>query len=208
MSYELNIETSKTAVIAEVNKTCAYTGARTITQDGKNLYNNISTDKYTAEMLERFWYEACALIVQAGKDFVKATSNADDIFDITFTLPDKYNTALDGSIKQLVFSYIVWYILANWLEVCGMSELAQSYMTTAQLFLKQLDNLLYSRTTARASIAEGAEGSNQLGDLVDSMAGNDSANGDETENDSNNFGDSLPQNYGNFLKVQRYDFAK
>ena len=42
---ELIITITKADVIAEVNKTSAYIGAKTITQDGENLYYNISTIK-------------------------------------------------------------------------------------------------------------------------------------------------------------------
>ena len=54
---ELTINILKADVMAEVDKTSAYVGAKTITQDGGNLYYNISTIKEDAEMLERYWRE-------------------------------------------------------------------------------------------------------------------------------------------------------
>jgi len=231
MSYELKITVKKSDVIAEVNKTCAYIGARTVSQDGGNLYKNLSTSKYDAEMLQRFWDEACAILAQAGKEYVRVSESSDEGWTVTYALPDKYNTALDGSVRQFVFSYIVWYVLAQWLETCGMAAAAQSYGQSAQMFLSHLDSFLSTRTTSRSDLAEGEEGDNQLGDTVDSMAGDDNADGNEPEGDNqlgdtvdsmagddnadgnepegdNQLGDSLPQGYGNFLKVQKYSFAR
>ena len=66
---ELTINILKADVMAEVDKTSAYVGAKTITQDGGNLYYNISTIKEDAEMLERYWREACSDVAAWRKSF-------------------------------------------------------------------------------------------------------------------------------------------
>lgn len=191
MSYILNIEIKRSDVVAEVNKTCGYIGARNIPQDGKTLYNNISSDKYSAEMLARYWNEACANVIVAGKEFVRKATGVDaDTLTLQYELSDTYNTALDESVRQLIFSYIVWYMLSLWLEMCGMTALAESYATSASGFLKNLDNYLYTRIVSRASTDVGEQADNQIGDEVESSDGDGSGDGDELEGD-NQIGDEV-----------------
>lgn len=203
MSYTLTIETKKADVIGEVNKTCAYMGARTVeTDDGKTLYHHVSTSKEDAEMLERFWREACTSVAATGKEYVSTTDYTDEAFTIGYSLSDTYNKAMDGSVRQDVFSFIVEYILSKWLSVCGLDEMAKLHGDVALLTEKQLGVFLYARTTTRNSKTEG-EGPNTLGDLVDSHGGDGS--GDEDEG-SNEIGGTLPQDWGE-VKVERYTWG-
>jgi len=189
MSYSLRITVQRSDVFTEVNKTCGYIGVRYITKDGGSLYDAVSSDRYTQEMLLRFWNEACASVVTAGKEFVSSASGVDSsALVIGYTLSDAYNTSMDGSIRQLVFSYIVWYILFKWLEVCGLSELSQSYGQTAQLFLKQLDDMLYTRKTSRNLKSDSMTGDNVFGDVVAGDGGGGDDDGDEPVGD-NQIGD-------------------
>lgn len=194
MGYRLTIETRKADVIAEVNKTCAYMGARTMeTEDGKRLYGHISTSKEDAEMLERYWREACTTVAATGKEYVAATDYEDDAFTIGYALSDSYNKAMDGSVRQSVFSFIVEYILSKWLDTCGLAEMAKLHGDVALLTEKQLDVFLYARTLTRNAKAEDA-GGNTLGDLVDSYdAGDD--DGDDEDAGKNVIGD-LVDSYG------------
>lgn len=227
MSYILNIEIQRKDIINEVNKTCGYIGARNIPQDGKTLYNNVSSDKYTAEMLTRYWNEACANVIVAGKEFVRKATGVDaEALTLQYELSDTYNTALDESVRQLIFSYIVWYMLSLWLEMCGMTALAESYAKSAAAFVKQIDNYLYTRMVSRASTDESTDNDNQIGDEVSDIDGDGSGDGDEPEGDnqigdevesfggdgsgdgdepegSNEIGGELPQQFGE-VKVKEY----
>ena len=86
---ELIITITKADVIAEVNKTSAYIGAKTITQDGENLYYNISTIKEDAEMLERYWNEACSNVAAVAKEYVTAAVTTDTDWTLTLDMPAK-----------------------------------------------------------------------------------------------------------------------
>lgn len=195
MSYTLTLETRKADVIGEVNKTCAYMGARIVArEDGGKLYNQISTSKEDAEMLERFWREACTTVAATAKEFVSETGYTEEAFTITYNLSDSYNTAMDGSVRQAVFSFIVEYILARWLNVCGMADLAKLRGAMADLTLKQLDVCLYTRKVQRGGGVE-PSGGNTIGDIVESQEATD----DDTDSEpsgGNTIGGIFPQNLG------------
>lgn len=178
MSYELEITISKSDVLAEVDKTLSYTGKRTLTKEGGDEYDHVWTNKYDAEMMERFIAEAEAILVQACHDFVSAQETTDGAFTVTYGLPENYNKAVDWSVRQMMFSFIVWYVLSRWFRVCGMETVAQNYLETAKLFLKRAGDMLYSRTFSRAK-----EGKERV---------------------SNAFGGTQPQNYGE-VKVEVYE---
>jgi len=209
-------------VVEEVNKTAAYTGARTLTQRG-NEYDHISIDSQTEEMLDRMWLEASKSLLSVGKQFVRVNEDAEatmyadvvttedeyndvtsttayndvvarildsesDILTYAYLLPDNYNTAMDASIAQMCLSYIVQYIMAAWLQVCGMPQESNSYIQSATSLLKLLDGFLYARIYTRA--AEGGESTlAQLGDKVTDIAG-DGTSG-ETETATNQLGDKV-----------------
>lgn len=152
----------KADVIAEVNKTSAYIGAKTITQDVGNLYYNISTIKEDAEMLERYWREGCANVAAVAKAYVSGTSADDTQWEVTLEMPSTYNTSYDGVIKQRMFSYIVRYILLNWLTMCGFdSGVIQIYSGECGSLLDGIDDILHARLFKRA--ADGPESSNEYG---------------------------------------------
>ena len=152
----------KAEVMAEVSKTSAYIGAKTITQDGGNLYNNISTIKEDAEMLQRYWDEACSNVASAGKEFVAAVGSGDAQWTLTLEMPEKYNDALTGVLAQRVFSYVVRYILANWLLLCGFgASVVEVYRQDALSLLAAVQDTLYARRFTRP--VDDAEGDNAIG---------------------------------------------
>jgi len=179
MNYELEIKIKKSEVLAEVDKTLSYTGKRTLTQDGGNEYGHIWTNKYDSEMMERFIAEAEARLVLACHDFVSAQETTDEAFTVTYCLPETHNEAVDWSVRQMMFSFIVWYVLSRWFRVCGMEAVAQSYLETAKLFLKRAGDSLYSQKLTRAK--------------------------EWKERDNNAFGGTRPQNYGE-VNVEFYPF--
>lgn len=159
---ELVITIMKADVIAEVSKTSAYIGAKTITQEGENLYYNISTIKEDAEMLERYWNEACADVAAVAKEYVTAADMSDADWTLTLDMPSKYNHAFDGVLKQQVFSYIVRKVLYHWLLTCNYDVNAlKVYSDECDSLLAGIDGILHARKFTRAE--DGPTGDNVFG---------------------------------------------
>ena len=159
---QVTISIKKEDVIKEVNKTSAYIGAKTINNDGTgNLYYNISTIKEDAEMLQRYWEEALSNVLSVAKPFVSDVDEQ-DTWSVTLTMPSNYNPAFDGVIKQKIFSYVVTYVLLNWLTLCNVATaVIQYYSTETASMLSGVDDILHARLFTRA--AEGLETDNKFG---------------------------------------------
>ena len=188
---ELVITITKADVIAEVNKTSAYISAKTITQDGEDLYYNISTIKEDAEMLERYWNEACSNVAAVAKEYVTAAVTTDTDWTLTLDMPAKNNKAFDGVLKQQIFSYIVRMILYKWLLMCNYDVNAlKVYNDECNGLLIGIGDILHARTFTRAD--DGPTGNNILG------TGEAPDFGDEEgeKTGDNNYGGDMRQNIG------------
>ena len=174
-----------------MNKTSAYIGAKTITQDGENLYYNISTIKEDAEMLERYWNEACSNVAAVAKEYVTAAVTTDTDWTLTLDMPAKYNKAFDGVLKQQVFSYIVRMILYKWLLMCNYDVNAlKVYNDECNGLLIGIGDILHARTFTRAD--DGPTGDN----IVGTGEAPDFGDEEEEKTGDNNYGGDMRQNIG------------
>lgn len=188
---EVVITITKADVIAEVNKTSAYIGAKTIAQDGENLYYNISTAKEDAEMLERYWGEACSSVAAVAKEYVTAAEMSGTAWTLTLDMPSKYNKAFDGVLKQQVFSFIVRAILCEWLLTCNYYVNAlKVYADERNGLLMGIDDILHARIFTRAG--DGPTGGNAYG----TAEAPDLGGGEEEKTGSNSYGCDIRQNIG------------
>lgn len=159
---ELTINVLKADVMAEVDKTSAYIGVKIITQDGGNLYYNISTIKEDAEMLERYWREACSDVAVVAKEFVKSAETTDTDWTLTMEMPAKYNTGFNEVLKYRVYSYITRAVLIKWLLLCSFSaNIIKVFQEEAHGMLIGIEDILYARNMTRA--ADGVTGDNSYG---------------------------------------------
>lgn len=162
---ELTIKIVKADVMAEVDKTSANVGAKAITQDGGNLYYNISTIKEDAEMLERYWREACSDVAAVAKEFLKSAETTETDWTLTLEMPAKYNTGFNEVLKYRVFSYIVRKMLISWLLLCGFSvDMIKVFAEEASGMLRGIEDILYARDMTRATEGEARNGNSFGGD--------------------------------------------
>lgn len=190
---EISITIDKAGVMAEVAKTSAYIGAKARTQDGGNLYGDIAATKEDEEMLGRYWEEACSNVAAAAKDFVTDTDGSEGGWTATLGMPEKYNEAFTGVLQQRATSYVVSYIVACWLLLCGMdAAVVGVYRQDAALMLGAVQDILYARNSVRP--ADNAAASNSIGtaDLPDFGSDGDG----EEMSGSNSIGGDTPQNFG------------
>lgn len=182
--------------MTEVRKTLEYMGFRTITDNGGNVYDILSASKEQEEMLDRFFDEGVSNIASAGKEFSRiiqgyATDMANYTVEFIASVKDEYEVF----ISQDIVSYLVHYIIAQWLLLGNIAaDKVQIYFTIAQNFLRSYKTWIGSN--GRGDGAE-SKGGNEIGDTVDSFVveDEDSAETDEAEG-CNQIGDDLPQQFG------------
>ena len=143
----LMLTVSKRAVMEEVMKTSEYAGAKTVGDEG--AYNRIMAADEDAEMLERFWTEACGNITDAAKRNIGLVApqaagespDPDNDYVLKLMMPEEFNGALEGSMRTLLYNYVVQYVTAQWFALAGapLAEVAgKAASSTLDAFVRML----------------------------------------------------------------------
>lgn len=143
---EINFTINKDAVLEEVAKTTAYIGAKSQLNDGQTLYNQIFVTGEDRKMIERFWKEACNTVTNITKRFINTASDithdrpADYI--LTFSMSDRFDKNLIGSISASMFSLFVSYIMYKWCEIVAKDK-AKEYSDNVAALIESINAKLY-----------------------------------------------------------------
>jgi len=146
----VNFNISKRAVYNEVAKTTSYTGAKFTGDD--DAYLRIFTTDEDRLMLERFFNEASASITDLVKPFIVSVStnsdpaelNIDNNYDVTLELSSRYDTTLNGSVHDAIFSFFVNLIIAKWYRFTNKGE-EKIYADAAAHFINDINSKIYYR---------------------------------------------------------------
>ncbi len=146
----LVLTVSKRAVMEEVMKTAEYAGAKTVGDEG--AYVRIMAADEDAEMLERFWTEACDSVTDTAKgrigvvaaQFAGGCPDPDNDYVLKLVMPEEFNGALEGSMGTLLFNYIVQSVTAKWFALAG-APLAEVTDKAASMTLGAFVRMLHER---------------------------------------------------------------
>lgn len=123
----------KAKVYEEVAQTTAYTGAK---MDGdEKAYERISTIDGDQSQLERFWNESCVAVCETLKRYMQSETVTETTFTVTLGLSSAFDTTLQGSMAQELFSFFVMNITAKWYTFTNKKEAAE-YGASALAFLE------------------------------------------------------------------------
>lgn len=132
------ISIDKTTVLAEIEKTTAYTGARYAGDE--TAYDRIHASEETHEQFSRYWDEAIGTIVDILKPFIAGAPGGD--WSVSIEYPSSRDTNLIGSIEQSAEAYVVSYMLGKWYAITNKSE-SDKYLTEATGFIRDIRSKLY-----------------------------------------------------------------
>lgn len=113
---------TKTAVYNEVAKTTSYGGKKA--QEDGSAYERMRTTPEDEELLARFWTEACDVVTSIVRPFLVSVSDASD-YSLELSLPARYDTALNDTLQDTVFSLIVNIIISSWYGIANKEEEAK-----------------------------------------------------------------------------------
>lgn len=150
----LMLTVSKRAVMEEVMKTSEYAGAKTAGDEG--AYVRIMAADEDAEMLERFWSEACDSITDTAKGNIGIVAaqaaggcpDPDNDYVLKLMMPEEFNSALEGSMGTLLFNYMVQSVTAKWFALAG-APLAEVTDKAAAATLGAFVRMLHERMPPR-----------------------------------------------------------
>lgn len=162
MKKEVILSVSKQDVLDEVGKTTAYEGAKSSTAE-EDVYAKVATTRADAEMLERFWAEACAEATgvtaeyawsdgATGSDGAAGANGRDgangsdraagaDGLVLRLWMPERYNDAMTGAAEQALRSYLVNYVVSKWMALAKQGS-AESYAMMAAAAVKDMKSKL------------------------------------------------------------------
>ena len=127
---DITLSIPKSSVMNEVAKLTSYIGAKIITEDGGNAYDQVFTTNDDYAMLEKYWREAITATTGNLRKFIKTISavpqgsivDKEEVFEITLKMPARYDDIQTGAIQSALFSYFVNSITSKWLSLTHKSE--------------------------------------------------------------------------------------
>lgn len=120
---DITLSITKSSVMNEVAKLTSYIGAKILTEDGGNAYDQVFTTNDDYAMLEKYWREAINATTTNLRRFVSEISglsqgsevNKEEVLILTLKMPSRYDSALTSTVQSTLFNYFVNFITAKWL---------------------------------------------------------------------------------------------
>lgn len=124
----MEIKISKQEIFNEVEKRSSLEGFSI-----PDRYDAVWANDTRGELLDSFWVEGCAAIVQLLKRYLSSVTsehvlddyNKDEVFTLKAELPIRYNINLEGSIITSIKMMLACNILHGWLEVTAPDAAAK-----------------------------------------------------------------------------------
>lgn len=154
---DVTLSVTKSAVMNEVAKQTSYIGAKTITADGGNAYDQVFSTNDDYAMLERYWREAVDAVTGNLRKFVKTVSqmpagqsvDENEVFTLVLSMPTRYDTNQTGTVNTALFSYFTHLITSKWLAVTKKED-AEYYERIATEKMKEiLFKIYYKKPVTR-----------------------------------------------------------
>lgn len=149
---EVTLTISREEVFGEVAVVTGYTGAKSVSEDGNNAYDHVSTIDEDHPELRRF-YDQCRSELA---DYFSTTLIAEgfrsdnDTYDFSISEPKSFNLALQPTMQIAMFNYFVYGIIWRWYMYVNKEE-AAAYSEKATAYLDSLHSKSIKKTLQRKS---------------------------------------------------------
>ncbi len=153
---DVTLSVTKSAVMNEVAKQTSYIGAKTVTPDGGNAYDQIFSTDDDYAMLERYWRETVDAVTGNLRKFVKTISDmpanqsvdTNEVFTLVLDMPARYDTNQNGTVNTALFSYFTHMITSKWLAVVHKED-AEYYEKIATEKMREILFKIYYKKPAK-----------------------------------------------------------
>lgn len=147
----LSIAITKSDIYEEVAKTTAYLGAKRTLEDGKTAYDQMFVTEQDKTMLDRFYDESVATLLNLLKRFVVAVGGNGGNVAWTLELSSRFDTLLGASITSSAKSFLVNSIIGKWCEITA-NDKVKEYADNASALLLDIKDKVYSKTKPKRTI--------------------------------------------------------
>ena len=154
---DVTLSVTKSAVMNEVAKQTSYIGAKTVTPDGGNAYDQVFTTNDDYAMLERYWREAVDAVTGNLRKFIKTVSampasqsvDSEEVFQIVLSMPARYDDNQTGTVNTALFSYFTHLITSKWLAVVHKEDAAYYEKIATEKMREILLKIYYKKPAKR-----------------------------------------------------------
>lgn len=154
---DVTLSVTKSAVMNEVAKQTSYIGAKTVTPDGGNAYDQVFSTDDDYAMLERYWREAVDAVTGNLRKFIKTISDipapqsvdTEEVFTIVLDMPARYDTNQNGTVNTALFSYFTHFITSKWLAVVYKEDAAYYEKIATEKMREILFKIYYKKPAKR-----------------------------------------------------------
>ena len=148
---ELSIDIKKSVVYDEVQKTTSYIGSKK-NEEKEDPYTRIAATDSDVDLLERYWRQACASVVEELKPFVLSVSTPEnsqtiipsEVFTLELQVSDSFEQKLVPSLEGVLKEFFINKICCEWLAVTGDKE-SDYYKKGMEENREELRRILYYR---------------------------------------------------------------
>lgn len=137
---DIQITITLNNVLTEVGRLTNYMGRK---KDSGSEYERISTTESDQAMLSKFWEEACDIVTENAKQFIKSQTLDQTSYVVTITPSASFDTTLDLSLKRNVNSFVVKYVVCKWYKLLTNNEESDSYARESDVQLTEAMSKLY-----------------------------------------------------------------
>ncbi len=146
----ITLTVNKEFVYSAIAKISSYAGDKMVGDD--DAYMRIFTTDEDQLMLERFWKEACNVVIGQIKPFIVSVNKNPDSstvqlannFVATLEMSSAFDTSLTDNISSSLTSFFIDYIIHKWYKFTNKAE-AEGYLIEANNFLDDIMQKLYYR---------------------------------------------------------------
>lgn len=139
----------KSDVLREVEKTTLYTGGKTETANQTVFQDRVATTDKDADLLQRYWRDACAHLVDTLRAFITAVEFGQESLKLTLEAGSSYDTTLTPAVENGILYHLSATITARWFAITFPDRAAEWRREALNKFECILANLYHHRKPVR-----------------------------------------------------------
>lgn len=140
----ITIKILKAKVLLEIHATSAYAGYKTEKENPGREFDRIATVEEDAELLGRYWEDACCTVADKLRDFIVSADFGIDCLSLNLEVSSAYDDSLTTAVESGIFSYIVAEMTSRWFRLT-FAEKAEEWAREGNERLESAVGKLYHR---------------------------------------------------------------
>lgn len=140
-AMETTITLDKTAIYTEVKKLAGYSGKKQTDATDDIMYEVMHITKEEEEMLDQFWHESVALLMDILKPFVKDITST----NVRLEMPKSWDINMEETLQSTVNDLLTSLIATKWFRLNNAKNTELEKVDADQKMLELRRKLYWKR---------------------------------------------------------------